>query len=110
MQVNRVVAAVSLLLITKGVMAAEATATDAMEVPGSEAPQPVNDVLAMRVQQAIQPVADGTGSQVTAQVQNGSVLLLGTATSEDAVKQLIQVVASIPGVTEVNSQLTVKPT
>lgn len=109
MNTKNALASIALMLVTTGTFAAGYLAIDPIAEHIAEASVTTEVQMTTEVQQAINPVAEGTGSQVKAKVQDGSVLLVGSATSEDVIRQLLEVAANIPGVREVRSEMTVKP-
>ncbi|MCW3478015.1 BON domain-containing protein [Neisseriaceae bacterium JH1-16] len=65
--------------------------------------------LAKDVEGTVKPQAEQLGAQVTLVVKRGQVVLSGVAPSEDAIRQLVELASTVPGVEQVSSEIEVKP-
>jgi osmotically-inducible protein OsmY len=65
--------------------------------------------LAKDVESTLKPQAEQLGAQVTLIVKRGQVVLSGIAPSEDVIRQLVELASTVPGVSQVSSEIEVKP-
>jgi len=65
--------------------------------------------LAKQVELMLKPQAEQLGAQVTLTVKGGQVVLDGVAPSEDVIRQLVELASTVKGVSQVSSEIEVKP-
>ncbi|MDN0074310.1 BON domain-containing protein [Crenobacter sp. SG2303] len=65
--------------------------------------------LAKVVERTVKPQAERLGAQVSLTVKDGQVVLDGVAPSEDVIRQLVELASTVKGVSQVSSEIEVKP-
>jgi osmotically-inducible protein OsmY len=112
MQKNLILA-VLLSLSATAAFVGTATASQPVSQPASQrvaAADASKDVqLAKDVEDALKPQAEQLGAQLKLAVKDGQVLLSGAAPSEEVIRQLVELASTVPGVTQVSSEIEVKP-
>ena len=70
---------------------------------------PADAALGRQVNEVVAKAAVQLGAKVEAQVNNGDVVLSGTAPNQDVVSRIAEEIARVPGVKSVRSQINLLP-